>query len=95
MPRRSLTRIVEHMEFGYEMWEAFVISTDAMVSLLRSLLNECGCVGGEASMEDNTDMLRRVCDVMCKLNDTWSAHVDEEHLINLVTSCVVHLLEEV
>ena len=83
------------MEFGYEMWEAFVITTDAMVRLLCSLLNECVGVVGEASTDENTDMLRRVYDVMYNLNDTWSAHVDEEHLINLVTSCVVHLLEEV
>ena len=94
MAHRSLARIVGHMEFAYEMWEKFVISTDAMTKLLRTLLGECSCVAGQASSVENADLLRRVCDVMYKLHDTWRAHVDEEHLIELVASCVYHLIEQ-
>jgi hypothetical protein len=81
MPQRSIFQIVDHIEFTYGMWDRFEISTGAAIDLLKSLVSECRSVTQQSSFIETADdaaLMARVYDLVCKLRDTWRAHVVEE-----------------
>ena len=81
MSQRSLAQIVNRIEFVYGMREKSEVTAGAVTDLLKLLVSECRSVSEQASStgNDNDDVLmRRVYDVVCKLRDSWRAHVEEE-----------------
>ena len=81
MSQRSLPQIADHIEFVYGQWERFEIATSAVIDLLKSLVSECRSVTQQSSYIENADdaaLMARVYDLVCKLRDTWRAHVVEE-----------------
>ena len=81
MPQRPLARVVGHIRFVYAMWEAFGISTGAAIDLLKSLTSECRDVPEpttDVEREQDNSLKRSVYELVCKLRDTWRAHVEVE-----------------
>ena len=81
MSHRSIVQIVDHIEFTYGMWDRFEITTGVVIDLLKSLVSECRSVTHQSSFVENVDdaaVMARVYDLVCKLRDTWRAHVVEE-----------------
>ena len=81
MSQRSLARVVGHIEFVYAMWERYEISTGATIDLLKSLTSECRGIAERTSdveREQDNSLKRSVYELVCKLRDTWRAHVEVE-----------------
>ena len=81
MSQRPLARVVGNIEFVYAMWERYEISTGAAIDVLKSLTSKCRDVPeptSDVEREQDNTLKRSVYELVCKLRDTWRAHVEVE-----------------
>jgi hypothetical protein len=79
MAIRALDHLAGCAEFAYEMWQGFAITTGVLIALLLATAVECRHIVELTDDDDNNNAAaHRVYDVVCKLQNNWQAHVDQE-----------------